>query len=106
MSAVSSVALTTERTENKRLRRSSPWTSLAFLAPFLVIFAAFFIVPLVYSLYISLYSSQLVGGEVPVPWAGLLGLAQQALCLVQQGAGPGVDTTTVGIQLPLHGGDA
>ncbi|PZF60919.1 sugar ABC transporter permease [Curtobacterium sp. MCBD17_034] len=32
--------------------------------PFLVVFAAFFIVPLVYSAYLSLFTSQLVGGEV------------------------------------------
>ena len=34
------------------------------MIPFLLIFAAFFIVPLVYSAYISLFTSQLVGGEV------------------------------------------
>jgi len=32
--------------------------------PFLIVFAAFFVVPLVYSGYLSLFTSQLVGGEV------------------------------------------
>ncbi|WP_228044119.1 carbohydrate ABC transporter permease [Streptomyces ferrugineus] len=32
--------------------------------PFLLVFAAFFTVPLVYSAYLSLFTSQLVGGEV------------------------------------------
>lgn len=47
-----------------RIRRAQTRAAWILVIPFLVIFAAFFIVPLVYSLYISLYSSQLVGGEV------------------------------------------
>jgi multiple sugar transport system permease protein len=52
--------------------------------PFLVIFAAMFLAPLIYSLYLSLFNSQLVGGQVfsglgnyvraiqdPSFWAGL-----------------------------------
>ena len=47
-----------------RIRSAQTRAAWILVIPFLVIFAAFFIVPLVYSLYISLYSSQLVGGEV------------------------------------------
>lgn len=39
-------------------------TAWILVVPFLVVFAAFFIVPLVYSAYLSLFTSQLVGGEV------------------------------------------
>src|SRR6185437_13590600 len=52
--------------------------------PFLLVFAAMFLAPLIYSLYLSLFSSQLVGGQVfaglgnyiravqdPSFWAGL-----------------------------------
>jgi multiple sugar transport system permease protein len=54
------------------------------IAPFLLIFAAMFLAPLLYSAYLSLFTSQLVGGEVfsglanyvralqdPSFWAGL-----------------------------------
>ena len=35
-----------------------------FVAPFIVVFAAMFIAPLIYALYLSLFRSQLVGGTV------------------------------------------
>lgn len=77
-----------------RIRSAQTRAAWILVIPFLVIFAAFFIVPLVYSLYISLYSSQLVGGEVftglgnyaralqdPSFWAGL---SRVAIFLVVQ----------------------
>jgi multiple sugar transport system permease protein len=72
-----------------RLRSAQTRTAWLLVIPFLVIFAAFFIVPLAYSLYISLYTSQLVGGlefsglanyaralQDPNFWAGLGRVAQ------------------------------
>ncbi|MGT2426354.1 carbohydrate ABC transporter permease [Amnibacterium kyonggiense] len=47
-----------------RIRSAQTRAAWILVIPFLVIFAAFFIVPLVYSAYLSLYTSQLVGGEV------------------------------------------
>ncbi|WP_433510325.1 carbohydrate ABC transporter permease [Nonomuraea sp. CA-143628] len=66
------------------LRRGQTRAAWLLVIPFLLVFAAMFIVPLVYSAYISLFTSQLVGGEVfsgfanyaraledPSFWAGL-----------------------------------
>jgi multiple sugar transport system permease protein len=77
------------RRQPARIRAAQTRAAWILVIPFLVIFAAFFIVPLVYSLYISLYSSQLVGGEVftgfgnyaralqdPAFWGGLGRVAQ------------------------------
>lgn len=67
-----------------RVRTAQTRAAWVLVVPFLVVFAAMFIVPLVYSAYISLFSSQLVGGQVfsgfanyaralqdPSFWAGL-----------------------------------
>ena len=72
-----------------RIRAAQTRAAWILVIPFLVIFAAFFIVPLAYSAYISLFTSQLVGGEVfsgldnyaralqdPNFWAGLSRVAQ------------------------------
>jgi multiple sugar transport system permease protein len=66
------------------IRSAQTRTAWILVLPFLLIFAAFFIVPLVYSAYLSLFTSQLVGGEIfsglanytraladPSFWAGL-----------------------------------
>jgi multiple sugar transport system permease protein len=45
------------------IRSAQTRTAWILVLPFIVIFAAFFIVPLVYSAYLSLFTSQLVGGE-------------------------------------------
>jgi multiple sugar transport system permease protein len=47
-----------------RVRSAQTRAAWILVIPFLLIFAAFFIVPLIYSAYISLFTSQLVGGEV------------------------------------------
>lgn len=47
-----------------RIRSAQARAGWVLTIPFLVVFAAFFVVPLLYSLYVSLFSSQLVGGEV------------------------------------------
>ncbi|GAA4193939.1 sugar ABC transporter permease [Microbacterium oryzae] len=38
------------------------WTGWGFLAPFMIVFALVFLAPIVYSIYLSLFRSQLVGG--------------------------------------------
>lgn len=45
-----------------RSRGRSEWKGLAFVAPFLVVFLLVFIAPVAYSLYLSLYREQLIGG--------------------------------------------
>lgn len=44
-------------------RRSRSWAGLGFVAPFLAVFALVFIAPIVYSIFLSLYRDQLVGGN-------------------------------------------
>lgn len=45
-----------------RSRGRSEWKGLAFVAPFLVVFLLVFIAPVAYSLYLSLFREQLIGG--------------------------------------------
>ncbi|WP_156252752.1 carbohydrate ABC transporter permease [Pseudactinotalea terrae] len=69
MTAVSSTELSRSRRDSKpRLRRSSPWTALAFLAPFLVIFTVFVIVPVASAVWASLHRWSL--GLPGTPWVG------------------------------------
>ncbi len=46
-----------------RSRGRSEWKGLAFVAPFLVVFLLVFIAPVVYSVYLSLFREQLIGGN-------------------------------------------
>ena len=46
-----------------RTRNRSEWKGLAFVAPFLIVFLLVFIAPVVYSIYLSLFREQLVGGN-------------------------------------------
>jgi multiple sugar transport system permease protein len=46
----------------RRARSRSEWKGLAFVAPFLVVFLLVFIAPVAYSIYLSLFREQLVGG--------------------------------------------
>lgn len=48
----------------RRDRTTRQWAGLGFVAPFLVVFALTFLAPLAYSIYLSLFRSQLVGGTV------------------------------------------
>ncbi|MFC4555479.1 carbohydrate ABC transporter permease [Georgenia faecalis] len=45
----------------RRARRS--WTGWGFLAPFMAVFALVFLAPIAYSIYLSLFRNQLVGGN-------------------------------------------
>ena len=57
-------ARTSARRRTSSTRAIQTRTGWLFVTPFLLVFAAFFIVPLVYSAYLSLFTSQLVGGDV------------------------------------------
>ena len=46
-----------------RTRSRSEWKGLAFVAPFLVVFLLVFIAPVAYSIFLSLFREQLVGGN-------------------------------------------
>lgn len=62
-----------------RTRTRSEWKGLAFVAPFLVVFLLVFIAPVVYSISLSLFREQLVGGNAFVGldnYVALLGDAQ------------------------------
>ncbi|MCR2802117.1 sugar ABC transporter permease [Microbacterium sp. zg-Y818] len=50
----------TRRVPTGRARRS--WRGWAFVGPFMLVFAVVFIAPILYSLYISMFRTQLVGG--------------------------------------------
>ncbi|MFD7310728.1 carbohydrate ABC transporter permease [Promicromonospora sp. NPDC059942] len=45
-----------------RARRRSRWTGWGFVGPFMAVFALVFLAPIVYSLWLSLFQTQLVGG--------------------------------------------
>jgi multiple sugar transport system permease protein len=51
------------RRRSRAVRGRSEWKGLAFVAPFLVVFLLVFIAPVVYSVYLSLFREQLVGGN-------------------------------------------
>lgn len=46
-----------------RVRSRSEWKGLAFVVPFLVVFLLVFIAPVAYSIYLSLFREQLIGGN-------------------------------------------
>ena len=52
------------RSGSRRTGRSQGWAGLLFTAPFLIVFLAFFVSPLAYAAYLSLFREQLVGGTV------------------------------------------
>ncbi|WP_353816162.1 carbohydrate ABC transporter permease [Agromyces sp. SYSU T00266] len=60
----------------RRVRSRSEWKGLAFTAPFLAVFLLVFIAPVIYSLYLSLFRQQLVGGNTFVGVDNYLALLQ------------------------------
>ncbi len=63
-SPIAPEAVVTEAPHRRtRLRSRSEWKGLAFVAPFLIVFLLVFIAPVVYSIYLSLFREQLVGGN-------------------------------------------
>jgi multiple sugar transport system permease protein len=57
-----------------RTRGRSQWKGLVFVAPFLVVFLLVFIAPVVYSVYLSLFREQLIGGTAFVGFENYLEL--------------------------------
>ncbi|RZS68230.1 carbohydrate ABC transporter membrane protein 1 (CUT1 family) [Agromyces ramosus] len=57
-----------------RVRARSEWKGLAFVAPFLVVFLLVFIAPVAYSVHLSLFREQLVGGNAFVGLANFVEL--------------------------------
>ncbi|WP_062213067.1 carbohydrate ABC transporter permease [Streptomyces sp. NBRC 109706] len=63
--AQSTVAKRRGRTSSEpppRRRGRGRWTGWGFMGPFMIVFALVFLAPIAYSLYLSLYRDQLVGG--------------------------------------------
>ena len=52
----------TTRPPSRRRPTTRDWRGWAFVAPFMIVFALVFLAPLVYSIYLSLFRTQLVGG--------------------------------------------
>ena len=62
------------RPQRLRARGRSQWKGLVFVAPFLVVFLLVFIAPVVYSIYLSLFREQLIGGTAFVGFENYLEL--------------------------------
>jgi multiple sugar transport system permease protein len=62
------------RPQRLRARGRSQWKGLVFVAPFLVVFLLVFIAPVVYSVYLSLFREQLIGGTAFVGFENYLEL--------------------------------
>ncbi|NUU06915.1 sugar ABC transporter permease [Leifsonia sp. C5G2] len=62
------------RPTGRRTRRD--WRGWAFVAPFMVVFAAMIIAPVVYALYLSLFRQQLIGGNAFVGLGNYLAVFQ------------------------------
>jgi multiple sugar transport system permease protein len=62
------------RPQRLRARGRSQWKGLAFVAPFLIVFLLVFIAPVVYSVYLSLFRDQLIGGTAFVGFENYLEL--------------------------------
>ncbi|MGN7799799.1 carbohydrate ABC transporter permease [Leifsonia sp. 22587] len=64
---------------SRRLRRSRrDWRGWAFVAPFMIVFAAMIIAPVVYALYLSLFRQQLIGGNAFVGLGNYVAVFQDA----------------------------
>ncbi|MEO7123836.1 MAG: sugar ABC transporter permease, partial [Lacisediminihabitans sp.] len=46
-----------------RRRRRRDWRGWAFMAPFMIVFLAMIVAPVIYALYLSLFRQQLIGGN-------------------------------------------
>ncbi|MFJ1547644.1 carbohydrate ABC transporter permease [Streptomyces sp. NPDC088246] len=79
----------------RRARRS--WTGWGFIGPFVLVFALVFLVPLGYSIHLSLFRTQLIGGTTFVG----LGNYQQALQDSQLWGGAGRVGLFLLIQVPI-----
>ncbi|RDV45360.1 sugar ABC transporter permease [Leifsonia sp. ku-ls] len=64
----------TRPARSRRTRRD--WRGWAFVAPFMVVFAAMIVAPVVYALYLSLFRQQLIGGNAFVGLQNYLAVLQ------------------------------
>lgn len=83
------------RPPSKRDRRS--WTGWGFIGPFAVVFAFVFLAPIVYSIYLSVFRTQLIGGTTFVG----LDNYQQALQDDQFWASLGRVSLFLAVQVPI-----
>ncbi|MEV7344712.1 sugar ABC transporter permease [Streptomyces sp. NPDC093544] len=84
-----------DRPPAKRDRRS--WTGWGFIGPFVAVFALVFLAPIVYSIYLSLFRDQLIGGNTFVG----LDNYQQALKDDQFWASLGRVSLFLAVQVPI-----
>ncbi|WP_431246324.1 carbohydrate ABC transporter permease [Leifsonia xyli] len=68
-------AITPRGSRRRRLTRRD-WRGWAFVAPFMVVFAAMIIAPVLYALYLSLFRQQLIGGNAFVGLGNYLAVLQ------------------------------
>jgi multiple sugar transport system permease protein len=63
VAAHSAPAMIREPAPRKTRRQRRSWTGWGFLMPFMLVFALVFLAPIAYSIYLSLFRDQLVGGN-------------------------------------------
>lgn len=80
-----------------RMRHRNRWTGWGFVGPFMVVFALVFLAPIIYSLYLSLFQTKLVGGT---SFVGLDNYAR-ALGDPQFWDGVGRVTLFLAVQVPV-----
>jgi multiple sugar transport system permease protein len=80
-----------------RMRHRNRWTGWGFVGPFMIVFALVFLAPIVYSLYLSLFQTKLVGGT---SFVGLDNYAR-ALSDPQFWDGVGRVTLFLAVQVPV-----
>jgi multiple sugar transport system permease protein len=80
-----------------RMRHRNRWTGWGFVGPFMIVFALVFLAPIIYSLYLSLFQTKLVGGT---SFVGLDNYAR-ALGDPQFWDGVGRVTLFLAVQVPV-----
>ena len=80
-----------------RMRHRNRWTGWGFVGPFMIVFALVFLAPIVYSIYLSLFQTQLVGGTSFVGFDNYV----RALSDPQFWDGVGRVTLFLAVQVPV-----
>jgi len=78
MTTTSLTRATAPGTPRRGRRSRRDWRGWAFVAPFMVVFAAMIIAPVVYALYLSVFRQQLIGGNGFVGLGNYVALLQDA----------------------------
>ncbi|WP_020075959.1 sugar ABC transporter permease [Cryocola sp. 340MFSha3.1] len=76
MTTTSLTRATAPGTPRRGRRSRRDWRGWAFVAPFMVVFAAMIIAPVVYAIYLSLFRQQLIGGNAFVGLGNYVGVFQ------------------------------